>query len=222
MPPTDADKQPITDAEVVAATPEGWNVGADHLVARYLTGDFNTGARFVQRIAELADEANHHPDVDLRYPHVTLALKSHDVLALTRRDVALAVSIHAAAAELGIDVGPTPDRLEIALDTSDHARVQPFYAALLGYEQPGDFDGNLVDPAAVTVPVWFQPSDSTAPDRQRWHLDVIVSPEVAQERIAAAVAAGGTLVDDSAAPAFWVLADADGNRSCICTWEGRD
>ncbi|GAA0971667.1 hypothetical protein ENKNEFLB_02528 [Nocardioides aquaticus] len=46
-------------------------------------------------------------------------------------------------------------------------------------------------------------------------------PEVAPERIAAAVAAGGELVDDSAASAFWVLADAQGNRACVTTWEGR-
>ena len=40
---------------------------------------------------------------------------------------------------------------------------------------------------------------------------------MAEERVAAALAAGGTLVDDEAAPSFWVLADADGNRACVCT-----
>jgi len=37
-----------------------------------------------------------------------------------------------------------------------------------------------------------------------------------------ALAAGGRLVSDAAAPAFWVLADAEGNEACICTWQGRD
>ncbi len=38
----------------------------------------------------------------------------------------------------------------------------------------------------------------------------------------AAVAAGGRLLDDGFAPAFWVLADAEGNEVCVCTWTGRD
>ena len=70
--------------------------------------------------------------------------------------------------------------------------------------------------------VWFQDTDSEAPDRQRWHLDISVPREVAEERIQAAIDAGGRLVSDERAPAFWVLADPDGNLACICTWESRD
>ena len=58
--------------------------------------------------------------------------------------------------------------------------------------------------------------------RNRIHLDVTVPHDVAQQRIAAALAAGGTLVSDTAAPAFWILADPEGNEACICTWQGRD
>lgn len=48
-------------------------------------------------------------------------------------------------------------------------------------------------------------------------------PEQAQARIEAAIAAGGgTLVSDDAAPSFTVLADAEGNKACITTWQGRD
>jgi 4a-hydroxytetrahydrobiopterin dehydratase len=57
--------------------------------------------------------------------------------------------------------------------------------------------------------------------RQRWRLDVWVAPEVADTRIAAAVAAGGTVVDDSEAPSFTVLANPDGNEVCICTFLDR-
>jgi 4a-hydroxytetrahydrobiopterin dehydratase len=53
-------------------------------------------------------------------------------------------------------------------------------------------------------------------------MDVDVPPELAQSRIDAALAAGGTLLSADAAPAFWVLADAEGNEACICTWQGRD
>ena len=48
-----------------------------------------------------------------------------------------------------------------------------------------------------------------------------VDPAEAEARIAAALAAGGTLVSDAEAPSFWVLADPDGNRVCLCTWQQR-
>lgn len=69
--------------------------------------------------------------------------------------------------------------------------------------------------------MWFQPSGSEEP-RQRWHFDLWVPPEVVEDRIAATIAAGGLLVSDEGAPAFWVLADADDNRVCLCTWQGRE
>ena len=57
---------------------------------------------------------------------------------------------------------------------------------------------------------------------RRFHLDVTVPHDQAEARLAAAIAAGGTLVSDERAPAFWVLADADGNHACICTQLARD
>lgn len=214
------DKQPLTGQQVADAGLEGWRKVLDRLVVRFRTGDFSTGARLVSRIADAADEMNHHPDVDLRYPHLTVALKSHDVDAITARDIRLARRITELAAESGVSEGAhAPDVLELALDTPDDDRVRAFWSALLGYDEHGD---EVTDPATRLPTVWFQDTDSTEPDRQRWHLDVSVPHDVASERIQAALDAGGTLVDDSAAPRFWVLADADGNKACICTWQGRD
>ena len=93
-------------------------------------------------------------------------------------------------------------------------------AALLGYDRSSPDD--VVDPGSRGPSVWFQHSDATAPDRQRWHLDVRVPHDEAQRRLAAVVEAGGRLVDESRAPAFWVVEDVEGNRSCITTWQGRD
>ena len=56
----------------------------------------------------------------------------------------------------------------------------------------------------------------------RIHLDVTVPHDVAEQRVAAALAAGGTLVNGERARAFWVLADPEGNEACVCTWQGRD
>ena len=58
-------------------------------------------------------------------------------------------------------------------------------------------------------------------DRDRFHIDVTVPHDVARERIASALAAGGSLVTDHFAPSWWVLADPDGNEACVCTWQGR-
>ena len=218
---TTDDKTALTGQQVHDEGLEGWRKVLDKLVVRFETGDFNTGAALVGKIAEVADEANHHPDVDLRYPHLTVTLLSHDVGALTRRDVRLARRISELAAEAGVSPADhAPDVLELALDTADHEKLAPFYEALLGYSARSDDD--LVDPADRTPSLWFQKTDSEAPDRQRWHLDVSVPHDVAEARIQAAIDAGGRLVDDGAAPAFWVLEDPDGNRSCICTWQSRD
>lgn len=80
-----------------------WSAGEDGLRARFATRDFRTGLDLVVRIGELAEAADHHPDVLLTYPSVEVTLLSHDVSAVTRRDVRLAAAISAAAQELGID-----------------------------------------------------------------------------------------------------------------------
>lgn len=93
----------ITDAEFTAG--EGvsdWRVLKGSAVVRYGTGSFATGLRLVTRIGVLAESANHHPDVDLRYGTVTVRTTSHDIGGLSRRDLALAREISAAARELSI------------------------------------------------------------------------------------------------------------------------
>jgi 4a-hydroxytetrahydrobiopterin dehydratase len=54
------------------------------------------------------------------------------------------------------------------------------------------------------------------------HVDVYVAHDEAEGRVAAAIEAGGHLVTDEYAPAWWVLADAEGNEACVGTWVGRD
>ncbi|MET0999892.1 MAG: VOC family protein [Marmoricola sp.] len=216
----EADKKPLRGQEIHDEGLDGWRKVLDRLIVRFETGDFNRGAALVTEIAKVADEANHHPDVDLRYPHLTVSLKSHDVNAITARDIRLARRISELAAQAGVSAAAqAPDVLEFALDTPDEESIKPFWAAVLGYETKGD---QVEDAAGRSPSVWFQGSDSEAPDRQRWHVDVSVPHDVAQQRIKAALAAGGTLVSDERAPAFWVLADAEGNNACICTWESRD
>ena len=112
--------------------------------------------------------------------------------------------------------------LELGLDTVDEASVRPFWAALLDVEPVQAWGEVQLHDATGRIPsIWFQPTDAHELPRQRWHLDLRLPPEAVPGRIDAALAAGGTLVDDSHAPAFWVLADPQGNRACLTTWQGR-
>ncbi|MDQ1641441.1 MAG: 4a-hydroxytetrahydrobiopterin dehydratase [Actinomycetota bacterium] len=79
---------------------EDWRVRDDVASARFRTGSFAVGVALVQAIGSLADAANHHPDVDLRYPDVTVRLSTHEVGGLSERDIALARQISEAAREL--------------------------------------------------------------------------------------------------------------------------
>ncbi|WP_345780848.1 VOC family protein [Ornithinimicrobium faecis] len=109
-------------------------------------------------------------------------------------------------------------QVEFALDTADIPGIGPFWAALLHGDTDSLQGGDVVGDARVPL-LWFQDTDAHETPRQRFHLDVWVPAELAQERIEAALAAGGTMVDEEAAPAFVVLADAEGNRACVCTTE---
>ena len=115
--------------------------------------------------------------------------------------------------------------IEIGIDALDAAAIRPFWRAVLGYvDEPGRFgpwDG-LVDPLGQGPAVWFQRMDAPRPQRNRIHFDVSVPHDEAASRIGAALAAGGTMINDTRAPAFWVLADAEGNEACVTTWQGRD
>jgi 4a-hydroxytetrahydrobiopterin dehydratase len=223
MTPTPEQQQVLTFAEVEAAGLDDWRQLFEALRTRFRTGGFNQGLELVTRIAALADEADHHPDVDLRYPHVNVTIFSHDVFGVTSRDVDLARAISAAAAELGIEADPTATAVvEIALDTWDHEEIKPFWAAVLGMTDHPHHDQELRDLAGTQPTVWFQHTDAHDEPRQRFHLDIRVPPEVADGRIAAALAAGGVLVSDEQAPRFTVLADAQGNKVCVTTGLQRD
>lgn len=199
-----------------------WRVLLGTLRATFRTPDWATGAAFVARVAQAADVADHHPDVLLRYGQVTVTTSSHDVHGLTQRDVDLAATVTALADELGLEPAVAASEvLEVAVDALDIPAVRPFWKAVLGYvDVPGDPDA-LVDPAGTGPAFWFQQMDAPRPQRNRIHLDVTVPHDLAEERVAAAVAAGGRLVSDHAVPGFWVLADPEGNEACVCTWQAR-
>jgi 4a-hydroxytetrahydrobiopterin dehydratase len=157
---------------------------------------------------------------------VIVTLSSHDVGGLTIRDIELARQISEIARELQVAADTAGlTQLELGLDTADGSALAPFYAALLGGKV---VDGEPVDPSGQVPTVWWQePTDDAEyalaeqAFEQRWHFDVWVPHDGAEARLAAVLAAGGRLVSDRAAPSYWVVEDADGNRSCICSPTGR-
>lgn len=197
-----------------------WRYLLRSIHAHFRTGSFPAAGALVAAIAEAAERADHHPDVDLRYPdRVRVVLSTHATGGVSDVDVDLARTISALAADAGATAEPaTPQVLEVGIDTLDPDRIRPFWLAVLGYR---DVDGEVVDPLRVGPTFWFQPMDEPRPQRNRLHVDIDVPHDVAADRIRAALDAGGRLVTDEFAPSWWVLADAEGNEACICTWQGR-
>lgn len=197
-----------------------WRYLLDALVARFDTTSPGEGAALAVAITEAGERMHHHPEVDLRADHLVVRTRTEAAEGITQRDLDLARAVSDLADSAG--AVPRPQlcaSLEIAVDTVDAAAIRPFWVAVLGY-QP-DSGGDLRDPTGSLPDVWFQDLDPPRRDRNRIHLDLTLPHDVAEQRVGAALGAGGRLVSDGRAPAWWVLADRDGNEICICTWQGR-
>jgi 4a-hydroxytetrahydrobiopterin dehydratase len=198
---------------------DDWRVLYDGAHAYFRTGSFAAGVPLAEAVGRLAGDR--HPDVDLRHDGVMVALTTREVEGLSERDIALAREISAAARGLGLTADPSAVQvIDIAIQTLDNLAVQPFWRAVLGYEERGPWD--LIDSHGRLPTIGLQPMDAPRPQRNRLHIDISVPHDRAEARVAAALAAGGRLVTDRYAPAWWVLADADGNEACVATWIGRD
>lgn len=208
-------------ANLASTAAPGWRLLLGRLQVAFRFETFLDAVAFVGEVAQLAESQQHHPEIDLRYTAVFLATSSHDVGGLTARDVRLANAVTDLAERFGATT--EPERLtevEFAIDTMDAATIKPFWKAVLNYTDSGE--DALADPDKRSPAVWFQQLDEPRPVRNRIHLDITVTPQEAEARIEEAIAAGGRLVSAEAAPSFWILADADGNEACLCTWQARD
>jgi 4a-hydroxytetrahydrobiopterin dehydratase len=214
----------LSTQDVLDAGLDDWRKLAQALHARYRIADFTAGAAFVAAVAEAAEAAGHHPELKIISGVVDVSLCTHeDGLWITQRDIDLAEKISQIARQQGLTPEPAVvAQLEIALDTANEDRVAPFWSVLLTGSPDNKIYDSVFDPASRVPNLWFQGTDERPTPRQRWHFDLWLAPEAAADRITAAVAAGGSVVDDSEAPSFTVLADPDGNRVCICTCLERD
>ncbi len=237
----------LSRAEASAAvTGIGWRLILGEFRTEVLTGSLPLAADVAARAAAVAG-AEGHLRMDVRADRVVLSLQAAALGWVTPRDVELAHRISKVVGEFRLTTqsgvgddsagddsaggdsagGDTRSLqvLEVGIDALDAAAIRPFWKAVLGYtDEPGKAGPQdaLVDPVGQGPAIWFQPMDAPRPQRNRIHFDVSVPHDEAHQRIQATIAAGGTLVYDAEAPAFWVLADPEGNEACITTWQGRD
>jgi 4a-hydroxytetrahydrobiopterin dehydratase len=219
--------------QIAEANLTDWRKLAQGLHARYLVSDFGAAARFVAAVGEAGDALRHHPRVSIGNGYVDLKLITDDAIYrdgegtehivewVTQQDVDLARRITEIAADHKVDADPSSvSVIELGLDTARSATIAPVWAAMLtgnreaqGHGSPSD---EIRDATGRVPNLWFGDADEHETSRERFHIEVYVAPEVAEQRIAAALAAGGTVVDDSNAPSLTVIADQDGNKGCIC------
>ena len=198
----------------------GWRIVRDDASLHFRTGSFGAGVALVDAIGRMLDTEHDHPAVDLRPDGVTVRLGANREGRFSERDLVLAEQISGAARELGASADLTGlQHIQVAIDALVIPDVLPFWRAVLGYEQVGDED--LLDPDLEGPPLWFQQMDAPRPQRNRIHVDLYVPHDEAEARVAAAIAAGGRVVNDANAPGWWTLADPEGNEVDVASWPDR-
>lgn len=171
----------------------------------------------IAALGRLAEEQDHHPDLDWRYNRVFLRYSSHDAGdQVTARDVVAAAAAGAAAARLGAAAEPGLYRtVEVAIDTEDPAAISEVWRLALGYRRGSSDD--LRDPHGRGPILWFQKTPT--PTANRLHLDIHRSTAESGP-VLEKIAATGALINRDHAPDWVVVTDAQGNRVCLCTKEG--
>lgn len=200
-----------------------WRYVNGALRTRIAAPDFPSAITLVSAIAEVAEEMDHHPDLDIRWRNVSVALATHSAGGITEFDVEQARRISELAERAGAELGPperAADSIEIGIDSLDASAIRDFWRVGLGLTEHTRDDGatDLTGPRPTDPGVWFQPMDEPRTQRNRIHLDLYVPRDEAEDRVAAVQAAGGRLVTDEYAPGWWVLADAEDNELCVCIY----
>ena len=173
-------------------------------------------ARLAEAIAEIAGLEGAGVLLTIRDGTLTVRL-TRDLWWLEERHIELARAASAVARTHGAE----PDRaavqeVQFAISGKPDAINVAFWRAVLGYDAMSD--DNAVDPLGHGSTVWMQELPEAKPLRHAMHVDVSVAREHVEARLAAALAAGGRIVDDSDAPNNWTLADAAGNRVDLTAW----
>jgi 4a-hydroxytetrahydrobiopterin dehydratase len=195
----------------------GWRYAEGALRRSVVAPDFATAVAIVDAVAVAAEDMDHHPDVDIRYQTLHLALTTHSAGGVTQLDVELAHRISAAASDHGVRVDDAVDpkpRLEITIDCQDAPRLRAWWASALRYVEHDDL---IVDPDGHGPTLWFQEVPEAKTVKNRIHLDLHLPRHEAAAKRDLLLASGGTLVGTF--ETFWVITDPEGNEMCVCVDE---
>lgn len=195
---------------------DDWVVLHGGATAAFRVASLSAAARLADAIAQTPGLSGRGILITIADQRVTVRL-NRDVWQIEAEHVEFARVVSAIAR----DHGAAADRsavqeIQLAVAAKPDVINVGFWRAVLGYAPMAD--DNAVDPLGHGSTVWMQALDPAKSLRHAMHIDVSVAREHAEARLAAALAAGGRVVDDSQAPSYWTLADAAGNRVCICAW----
>ncbi|MDY0910161.1 VOC family protein [Microbacterium sp. CFBP9034] len=194
-----------------------WRVTATGPQAVFTATSLAHAASLVAPVVAAAERFDVHPDVDVRPEAIVVRVPYRGPEGIPAAGGEFAAAVSRAAAELLLTPDPSLAQ-SIGIYVAQHsaADVRPFFTAALGYEEFGDTDA--VDPLRCGPQLAFNPITGDSPARGRTHFDVFVPADQARARVDAALAAGGRLVDESHAPAWWSLASPDNHGVDIASW----
>jgi 4a-hydroxytetrahydrobiopterin dehydratase len=195
---------------------DDWVVLHSGATAVYQTSSMSDAARAAAAIAEVPGVADSDTVVTVATRHVSVRI-SRDIWRLEAEHIQIARDVSAAvqALELRADRSRVQELQFAVAARPDETNVE-FWRAVLGYVEFADDHG--ADPLGHGSTVWMQGLNPDKPLRHAMHLDVSVAHGQVEGRVRAALAAGGRVIDESEAPATWILADAAGNRVCVTSW----
>ena len=195
---------------------DDWVVLHGGATAVFRAGSLADAARLAGAIAQVAGLEGSGALLTIADADLTVRL-TRDLWRLEARHIELARAVSAVARSTARSLTARPcRRFSSTISAKPDAIDLGFWRAVLGYAPMSDDNG--VDPLGRGSTVWMQELDAAKPLRHAMHVDVSVAREQAEARLAAALAAGGRVVDDSNAPASWILADRAGNKVCIAAW----
>jgi 4a-hydroxytetrahydrobiopterin dehydratase len=184
--------------------------------AVFKTETFQGAATLAQLIAQVPGIDGTQAQINIVSKHLTVRL-TREVWKIEAEHIEIAQAISKIAEAHGAVAEPHQvQEVQVAISAKPDSIDLEFWRAVLGYEPMQD--DNAIDPLGNSSTVWMQELDAKKSLKHAMHIDVSVSKEHAEARLAAAVKAGGIVVDDSHAPASWILADRSGNKVCIAAW----
>jgi len=177
---------------------------------------FQDAVTLAQLIAQIPGIDGTHAQITIVSKCLTVRL-TREVWKIELEHIEIARAISKIAESHGAVAEPNKvQEVQVAISAKPDSIDLEFWRAVLGYEPMQD--DNAIDPLGNSSTIWMQELDVKKSLRHAMHLDVSVSKEHVQARLDAAVKAGGIVVDDSQAPASWILADRSGNKVCIVAW----